>query len=171
MHLALHEQGLALETTSALGDETVGGALATATHNTGRGQGVMASYATAITLMAADGSLHKLKPASEEKSIGAFEYALCGLGTLGVIVEASFATVPAFRLHKTVRDLPLAELLGPEMQPVLESASSRVLFFVDPFARSVRLFQREVTEEPVTGAWDEQGTDSSKFEGPWGAYR
>ena len=78
--------GLALPTTSALGDETVGGVVSTATHNTGRSQQLLAAYVRALTLVTADGVARRLVQGADEM----FPYALCSCGTMGVITSVEF---------------------------------------------------------------------------------
>ncbi|MBW0103872.1 D-arabinono-1,4-lactone oxidase, partial [Pseudonocardia sp. KRD291] len=93
-----------------LGDvdaQTVGGAIATATHGTGLGLGTLATRVTSLELVTADGAVRTLTRDDPETLAAA----RVSLGALGVVTAVGLDVVPAFRLRARDRPMPLAETL------------------------------------------------------------
>lgn len=102
--LALH--GLSLPNLPAT-SVTLGGALNTATHGTGK-TGSLSNFVTEIELVTADGTLLTL---SKEKNRDLFVAARAGLGALGIIYTASLSCEPLFDIQPQERCVPLNEVL------------------------------------------------------------
>ncbi|MQY08188.1 D-arabinono-1,4-lactone oxidase [Actinomadura macrotermitis] len=92
----LDEHGLALANMGDIQEQTVAGALQTATHGTGRDAAGLASQVAALELVLADGSAVTCSP-DERPEL--FDAARAGLGALGVVTAITWKTVPSFILR------------------------------------------------------------------------
>lgn len=119
----LHDHGLALHNLPSLPHITVAGAVATATHGSGAGNGNLSTAVRAIELVTGDGSLVRL--GSDDPR---FTGAVVGLGALGIVVRITLAVEPTFDVAQTIyRDLPLD--VGLErLDEVMDAAYSVSLF-------------------------------------------
>jgi FAD-linked oxidoreductase len=91
----LADHGLALANMGDIQEQTVSGALQTATHGTGRDTAGLVSQVAGLELVLADGSV---VTCSRDERQDLFDAARAGLGTLGVITAITWQTVPAFLL-------------------------------------------------------------------------
>ncbi len=104
----LEAKGLALHNLASLPHISVGGAVATGTHGSGRGNGNLATAVRAIEFVAADGQVHTL---SRERDGDRFAGAVVGMGALGVVTHLTLAVQPSFQMTQVVYlDLPFSEL-------------------------------------------------------------
>ncbi|MDL4816047.1 D-arabinono-1,4-lactone oxidase [Actinomadura opuntiae] len=92
----LAEHGLALANMGDIQEQTVAGALQTATHGTGRDAAGLASQVAALELVLADGST---VTCSRDERPELFDAARAGLGALGVVTAITWKTVPIFLLR------------------------------------------------------------------------
>jgi len=105
----LDEHGLALANMGDIQEQTVAGALQTATHGTGRDAAGLASQVAALELVLADGSVVTCSP-DERPEL--FDAARAGLGALGVITAITWRTVPAFLLEAREEPMKWDEVLS-----------------------------------------------------------
>ncbi|KAA1025004.1 FAD-binding protein [Pseudonocardia sp. EV170527-09] len=104
----LWARGRALPNLGDIDAQTVAGAISTGTHGTGAGYRGIADAVRGLLLVDGTGTVHTLD-ATREPDL--FDLARVGLGALGVIVEVTLETVPAFHLHARESARPLAEVL------------------------------------------------------------
>jgi FAD-linked oxidoreductase len=104
----LDEHGLALANMGDIQEQTVAGALQTATHGTGRDVAGLASQVAGLEMVLADGSV---VTCSRAERPGLFDAARAGLGTLGIITAITWKTVPAFLLHAQEEPMRWDEVL------------------------------------------------------------
>jgi alditol oxidase len=117
--------GYALHNLASLPHISVAGACATATHGSGDRNGNLASAATAIELVTADGTMKTL---SRDADGDAFRGAVVSLGGLGIVTKVTLAVVPAFEVAQQVYEwLPLADLYA-NLDEITSSAYSVSLF-------------------------------------------
>jgi FAD-linked oxidoreductase len=126
---ALWEEGLSLANQGDIDKQAIAGALATATHGTGRTLGSLSTFARAFRLVLADGSVIEC---DAEREGELFEAQRVSLGALGVMSRVRLAVVPAYRLKETLRRVPLAEILT--QWDDLVARHRHVEFFVFPYA-------------------------------------
>jgi L-gulonolactone oxidase len=105
--LATH--GLALENMGDVDAQTLGGAIATATHGTGATLRNLSSQVEAIELVTAAGDVIEIDATGDGDALAAARVAV---GTLGVMTEMTLRCVPAFTLRGTDVPLPLEDVLG-----------------------------------------------------------
>ncbi len=104
----IDKQGWALHNMASLPHISVGGACATATHGSGRGNGNLATAVRAIEFVGADGRVHTL---SREKDGDRFAGTVVGLGALGVVTHMTLAVQPRYEMTQVVyEELPFSEL-------------------------------------------------------------
>jgi FAD/FMN-containing dehydrogenase len=105
---ALLERGLAMENLGDIDVQSVGGALGTGTHGTGRSLRNLSAQVSALRLVLASGEVVEC---SEEREPELWRAARVSFGALGVVSAARFRLLPAYRLHERVRRSSLAECL------------------------------------------------------------
>ncbi|MEU9872422.1 D-arabinono-1,4-lactone oxidase [Actinomadura sp. NPDC048021] len=109
LNRVLEEHGLALANMGDIQEQTVAGALQTATHGTGRDAAGLASQVAALELVLADGTVANC---SREERPDLFAAALAGLGALGVVTAITWRTVPAFLLRAQEAPMKWDEVLA-----------------------------------------------------------
>jgi L-gulonolactone oxidase len=97
--------GLALPNLGDIDVQSLAGAAATGTHGTGARLGNLSTAITAVQLVTGDGSVRELDGGDELLA------ARVGLGSLGVVTEATLQCVPAFRLHGVDEPMALTDVL------------------------------------------------------------
>lgn len=108
LNALLWREGLALANLGDIGDQALGGAVATGTHGTGAALGNISASVRAALLTLADGTEIEV---SERHDPEALRAARVSIGALGVLTEVTLAVVPAFALCGRDRPLPIAEVL------------------------------------------------------------
>jgi L-gulonolactone oxidase len=100
--------GLALENLGDIDVQSIAGAMATATHGTGRRLGNIPSQVVEVELVTGEGDV---VCCSAEEDTDAWRAARVSLGALGVITAVTLRCVPAFTLRGVDRPAPLEETL------------------------------------------------------------
>ncbi len=96
LNQVLAREGLALPNLGSISAQTIGGAIATATHGTGLKYGVFSTWIQGMTLVTAVGEVLHL---SEHENAHYFKAAQCSLGALGVVTELELKVCDAFDLE------------------------------------------------------------------------
>ncbi|TDB81081.1 FAD-binding protein [Actinomadura sp. KC216] len=105
----LDDHGLALANMGDIQEQTVAGALQTATHGTGRDAAGLASQVAALELVLADGTV---LTCSRKERPDLFDAACAGVGALGVVTAVTWRTVPAFLLRAQEEPMKWDEVLA-----------------------------------------------------------
>ncbi len=126
---ALWAQGLSLPNQGDIDKQAIAGALATATHGTGRALGALSTFALAYRLVLADGSI---VDCDGQRDPTLFEAQRVSLGALGVLSRVKLSVVPAYRLRESLRRAPLEEILG--QWDDLAAGHRHAEFFIFPYA-------------------------------------
>jgi len=176
----LHAEGLAVHNMASLPHISVAGAVTTATHGSGVGNGNLATSVAGIELIRGDG-----KPVTLRRGDDGFDGAVVGLGALGVVTALTLDVVPAFELRQYVYDdLPRAAL--EEHLPEILAAGYSVSLFTNWASEDVNhaWFKRTdpMPEGPYFGARPADGprhpvpgvpagnsTEQFGVPGPWHA--
>ncbi|HEY2178907.1 MAG TPA: D-arabinono-1,4-lactone oxidase [Caulobacteraceae bacterium] len=138
---ALWGEGLSLANQGDIDKQAIAGALATATHGTGRTLGALSTFARGFRLVLADGSIVECDADHESELFAAQRVSL---GALGVMSRVNLAVVPAYHLKETLRRASLAEIL--EQWDELAARHRHVEFFVFPYADEALLKILEPTQ-------------------------
>jgi FAD-linked oxidoreductase len=96
---ALASHGRAMANLPDINKQSLGGALGTATHGTGKALRAIHGDVAALRLATVDGNIVEC---SKETNPDLFDAARVSLGSLGIIVQARLKTVPSRRLHRRV---------------------------------------------------------------------
>lgn len=105
----LERHGLAFRNLGDITEQSLAGAISTATHGTGASLPCLSAEITALKIMTADGGMLTV---SRETDGDAFDAARVSLGALGVIVEAEVQLVDSYRLQRMSWAEPLDALIG-----------------------------------------------------------
>ena len=119
----LHRAGFALHNLASLPHIQVGGAMATATHGSGDGNGNLATQVAEFELVTADGELIRLKRGGRH-----FDGAVVHLGALGLITSVTLDIVPTFDLQQYVYTSLSQDQLQANFDAIFSSAYSVSVF-------------------------------------------
>jgi alditol oxidase len=123
----LDAKGFALHNLASLPHISVAGACATATHGSGQKNGNLATAASELEIVTADGRVVNL---SRERDGETFNGAVVGLGALGVTTKVTLDIQPSFMMRQYVyENLPLSEL--KDHFDAIESSGYSVSLFTD----------------------------------------
>jgi len=95
--VALEERGWALHNMASLPHISVAGAIATATHGSGVGNGNLATAVRGLEVVLPDGGIKKITPENPE-----FAGCVVGLGLVGIVTKVDLAIEPTFNIEQTV---------------------------------------------------------------------
>ncbi len=138
---ALAEHGLALPNLGDIDEQSIAGAIATATHGTGITLCNLSAQVRALRLVTAAGEIREIGGGDDLLA------ARVAMGALGIVTEVTLQTVPAFTLRGVDAPVPLAE--------VLDGLDARVEghrhfeFFVFPHADRALTRTNDAVDEPA----------------------
>ena len=95
--VALNERGWAIHNMASLPHISVAGAVATATHGSGVGNGNLATAVVGLEIVLPDGSLKRVSKGEEN-----FEGYVVGLGLTGIVANLDLEIEPTFNISQTV---------------------------------------------------------------------
>ncbi|HVL91452.1 MAG TPA: D-arabinono-1,4-lactone oxidase [Actinomycetota bacterium] len=104
----LAAEGLAFRNLGDIGEQTIGGAIATATHGTGARSGTLSSQVSTIEMLAVDGRRVRCAPGSDGDLLAA---ARVSLGALGAMIAITLDVEEAYTLHAVEETMPLKAVL------------------------------------------------------------
>ena len=93
----LHDDGLALHNLASLPHISVAGAVATATHGSGVGNGNLATAVAALEMVTSDGEVVRARRGDPD-----FDGLVVGLGALGAVTRLTLDVEPAFEVRQQV---------------------------------------------------------------------
>jgi alditol oxidase len=120
---ALVERGLALHNLASLPHISVGGAIATATHGSGVGNGNLATAVAGLELVLSSGDVVRVARGDPD-----FEGVVVGLGALGVVTRVTLDVEPAFEVRQDVFEGLSWEALLAHFDEVMSAAYSVSVF-------------------------------------------
>ena len=117
---ALAARGLALSSLGSISDQTLAGALSTATHGSGVKFGNLSTFVRwlDIVLPAPDAPVVRVSRESDDEL---FLSALCGLGTVGVVVGVGMQVEESYRLEEECWSITFADFVE-RWEEIAESA-------------------------------------------------
>jgi xylitol oxidase len=146
----LDRQGFALHNLASLPHISVAGACSTGTHGSGEKNGSLATAASGLELVTANGDVLHLTRAKDGEN---FRAAVVGLGALGVITKVTLDVQPTFSLRQYVyENLPLAQMQNHF--DAIEASGYSVSLFTD--------WQKKRVNE----VWVKARSGDSGFNGP-----
>lgn len=110
LHRALTPHSLALSSLGSISEQTLAGALSTATHGSGITFGNLSTTVTFLDLVLPLPGIPVVR-VSEESDPELFKSALCGLGAVGVVVGVGVQCEKVFKLEEECWTIGLAEFV------------------------------------------------------------
>ena len=135
--------GLALPNLGDIDRQSLGGAVATATHGTGLGLGNLSTTVVGMDIVNGAGELIRCDTRERPELL---RVARVGVGALGIVTAMTLQCVPAFDLHATETVEPLDDLLDGFEQQV--AGCDHLEFFWMPGARRAHVKRNNRTDEP-----------------------
>ena len=141
----LAKEGLTMPNLGSIDDQSIAGAMSTATHGSSLKHGTIPQSIREITLLLANGHFVRCSATS---NVELFRAALVSLGTLGIITEVVFQAVPDFKIewHQTLVDL--SEVTG-RWNRDLWTQSEFVRVWYLPYMQRAILWRAEKTDKPL----------------------
>ncbi|KAJ2082442.1 D-arabinono-1,4-lactone oxidase [Coemansia sp. RSA 988] len=109
LHQVLGQRNMALSDLCCISDQSIAGAIATATHGSGIGFGDLSSMITHLILI--DGTGKRVE-CDQQNNMDLFNAARCSLGALGIITQVTIKCEPAFKLHAVQKPITLDEVIS-----------------------------------------------------------
>src|SRR3954463_10194818 len=149
---ALAEHGLAMPNLGDIDEQSVAGAISTATHGTGAQLPNVSAQVRALRLVTARGTVVDVDGGGDllaARGAGAEDLpaARVAVGALGVVTEVTLQAVPAFTLRGVDAPVALAEVLDGLDERV--DTPRHFEFFVFPHADSALTRTNDVVDEPA----------------------
>jgi xylitol oxidase len=120
---ALHSHRLALHNLASLPHISAAGAVATATHGSGDGNGNLASGVAALELVTSDGEIVRAARGDTD-----FEGMVVGLGALGAVTRIALDVEPAYDIRQHVFEGLAWDALLEHLDPIFASGYSVSVF-------------------------------------------
>jgi len=176
---ALHERGWAIHNMASLPHISVAGAVATATHGSGVGNGNLATAVRSLELVLPDGTTKRISQGDED-----FEGYVVGLGLTGVVVNLDLAIEPTFNISQTVYRGMSRETYAANIKEIMSLAYSVSYFttwaatgggevwakFKSGATAPTKLFEAypaTSNRHPLPGLNPEPCTEQMGVSGPW----
>lgn len=140
---ALDSRGLALPVLGSISEQSIAGAISTATHGSSLVWGNLASLVKGLRLVTSTGDVVDLHEG--DPRLPAFRV---GLGALGIITRVTLAVVPAFRLEETVELVPF-ERGASEVEGLFRSAEYAKAWWLPHTEVMVTFRYRRTDAEPT----------------------
>ncbi|HKV19778.1 MAG TPA: D-arabinono-1,4-lactone oxidase [Mycobacterium sp.] len=125
--------GLSLRNQGDIDAQTVGGAIGTATHGSGRAFGSFSSVVRSITYVGADAGVHSIDAADPR-----FDAFRTSLGLLGIFTAVELDLQPAYYLRERIEHWPLAEVM--RRWQVETSTRRHFSYFWPPAEHSLEMY-------------------------------
>ena len=135
--------------------QSVGGAIGTATHGTGKGVSAVHGAVVALQLATPTGDLIDCDAQTRPE---VFDAARVGLGAFGVVTQVTLQNQPLTRVLKRTSVRPLDEVL--EDWPALTRRHRNVEFFAVPFTGHAALVTHDVTDLPIRPRGPDQDNET-----------
>lgn len=140
----LADVGLGFSSLGDIGYQSLGGALATATHGTGRDYGNIPSQLVSLEIMDSSGEIIE---ASETENREIFKAAQVSLGALGILTSVTIQAEPAFNMVTLEDVVPWDEILDCYDQVIAENEHFEFFWFPHTDA-VISLTHNRTTDQP-----------------------
>lgn len=151
LHPQLRKHGLALSSLGSISDQTLAGAIATATHGSSLQYGNLSSCVRSVTIVTGQDDV-PIVTANEKEHNELFQASRCGLGMPGVITRISIQCEKAFNLEEEVfsmRTEAFIQALGDGGPQSIAQSSQHVRAWWHPQAGQIRVSRMNRTSRPA----------------------
>ena len=136
----LEKLGLAMENMGSIGEQSLAGAVSTATHGTGLGHRCLADMVQVISLVDGRGEIREIGREHPD-----FNGVIVGLGAFGVVFQMTLRVVKTFQMHAVTEPMPLQEAI--DTFDSIIGAHDHVKFWWFPPNKDVIVFRQDHTAE------------------------
>ncbi|KAJ1978166.1 D-arabinono-1,4-lactone oxidase [Dimargaris xerosporica] len=145
LHPILRKYGLAISVLGAISDQSVAGAIATATHGTGVTFGNMSTMVTKLRLVDGTGAIVECSADNKPHILAA---AQCHIGALGIITQVTLQCEPAFRLESVQYPIPFDTMVHDLPQLIKSAEHTKFIWF--PYHNNVVISKLNRTTKPAS---------------------
>lgn len=151
----LFELGMAMENMPDIDEQSLAGAIATATHGTGAELGAIHDRISELELVTPGGDIITC---SREQDADIFHAARVSLGSLGVITSVTLDTLPTYKLVRKTWLMPLEQVFEEFDQ--LSANNRSFEFYYIPFGDKAMVITTNVTDRDIVERTEEPDNDS-----------
>lgn len=139
----LAKAGLSLPNLGSIDNQSIAGAISTATHGSSLYHGILSEMVKSLSVVLANGQIVRC---SKDTNLPLFRAALVSLGALGIITEVSFQAVPDFNIEWKQSMRPLTEILDTWPSSLWTSARYTRVWWM-PYLRRAILWRADKTDK------------------------
>lgn len=147
----LWDEGLAFSNLGSIAEQSLAGAVSTATHGSGINHQILASQIQRFTLVRPDGEVQII---DSEKDRGLFTTAIVSLGALGIITEMTLKAVPRHQLHERSGLMDFDEVCDNVLEWIQKHDHLKMWWF--PHTDRMMVYRYDRTQQPVNDTWFRQ---------------
>lgn len=155
----LEEQGLTLENLGSIDSQSIAGVIATGTHGSSLGHGLLSECIESLGLVLSNGQLVRC---SATNNPDLFRAALVSLGALGIVVEVTLRARPAFNIAWRQERYSLSKVLS-EWSTGLWTSHEFVRVWWLPYEKGAIVWRADPTDQPLRAP-------PKNFYGEWFGY-
>ena len=144
LNVQLWEQGLAFSNLGSIAEQSIAGAVSTATHGSGINHQILASQIQRFTLVKPDGEVQVI---DSEKDRDLFNTAIISLGALGIITEMTLKAMPRYQLHEHSGLMDFDTVCDNVLEWIKEHDHLKMWWF--PHTDKMMVYRYDRTYEPV----------------------
>lgn len=141
----LAERGQAMINMPDIDEQTLAGALGTATHGTGSGIGCLPAFVEGMQIVTANGDVLEC---DRNNNTDLFDAARVNLGALGIVTQVRMQNAPLYRLKREMEWLPIEDILNQADE--LADNNRNFEFYYIPFSGYGFVDVQNITDEPVS---------------------
>ena len=145
LNLVAREHGLTMPSLGSIDEQSIAGAIATATHGSSMSHGLLSEDILSLRILLANGQAVKCSPS---QSPDLFRAALVSLGALGIIVEVEFQLSEHANLEWVQTILPMKDVLA-QWEKDLWTSHEFVRVWWLPYMRRAIVWRAKKTEQAV----------------------
>lgn len=144
LNLQAKEYGLTMPNLGSIDDQSLAGAIGTATHGSSMSHGLLSDRVRSLRIVLANGQAVKCSP---EQSPDLFRAALVSLGALGIIVEIEFQMIEDSDIEWKQTILPIEDVLA-DWNNNLWTSSEFVRVWWMPYMKRAIVWRADKTTKP-----------------------
>jgi L-gulonolactone oxidase len=141
----LPKHNLGMKNLGSIGEQSIAGAISTATHGTGLRFGGLHTQIVGMNLVTGSGQLLSI---SEDRHPERIAAARVGLGALGIITQVTIQCVPYYNLERKAQPFPFDEVLDRIDDLVNDNDRVRLYWF--PYTNVIQVATMNRTDRPPT---------------------
>ncbi|MCJ1420852.1 D-arabinono-1,4-lactone oxidase [Xylographa parallela] len=141
----LKSHALAMPNLGSINQQSIAGAIGTATHGSSTRHGILSQSVLGLKIMLSNG---RTVSCSAEQNLDLLRAALVSLGALGIIIEVTFQAVPRFNIEWQQSLVPMESIKADwETDLWTQAEFTRVWWF--PYIRSAVKWRADKTDKPL----------------------